>query len=397
MEAEMKQPKVLMAMSGGVDSSVAAQILVDQGYEVIGITFSVYDYSRLNRKEGKGSCCSIEDVTDARLVCDKIGIRHYLVDSKEAFRKHVIDYFAESYKKGETPNPCMACNTFIKFDELEHYAKVMGCELYATGHYVDVVDDDGHLYLETAKDLSKDQSYFLLGVKQDFLKKCLFPLAGMSKTEVRKIAEEKELPVSKKPESMEVCFIPDNDYRGFLKKEFDIPDQSGLIVNQEGKILGSHRGIHHYTLGQRKGLGALGLDAHYVVRLDAEKNQVVVGQDRALFSEGVIFQTHQFSQHEAFLGKKLLVKIRSRSPMVGARLVELDPIHDSENAALAIFSHPQRAVTPGQFAVFYEARPEGRFRLLGGGQISRGWHSAPIPFGAEPSSKEQHLKAQHSS
>lgn len=357
-------------MSGGVDSSVAAYLLKEEGYDVIGITFSVYDYSRLHRVEGKGSCCSIEDVDDARLVCDHLGIKHYLVDSREAFRKNVIEYFASSYKKGQTPNPCMACNTFIKFDELEYHAKIVDADLFATGHYVRRSEENGRYYFETAVDTKKDQSYFLMGVQQNFIKRCMFPLAGLTKSEIREIAKREKLPVSSKPESMEVCFIPNNDYRSFLKKEFEIENRPGNIVDQDGKILGRHEGIHHFTLGQRRGFGAFGPEASYVIRLDAQTNEVVIGQDPALFSQGVLFTPDHFEELKKYLGESLYVKIRSRSELIPVTLHHLE----EEEGVVGIFDQPQRAVTPGQFAVFYQKLPDDHFRLLGGGPILQGWN-----------------------
>lgn len=348
-------------MSGGVDSSVAAALLQEQGYEVIGITFQLYDYSRINRKAGKGSCCSIEDVTDARSVCQKLGIKHYLMDSRERFQKRVVNYFTESYKAGKTPNPCVACNTFIKFDELAEYTGITGAQKFATGHYARLVQEGDQYYVAAAKDLSKDQSYFLMGVSQERLKACIFPLGNFTKDEIRAKAESLGLQVSNKPDSQEVCFIPNNNYRDFLKNEGGLSDDPGRVVTEEGEVLANHPGIHYFTVGQKKGLGPLGLHHYVVVRTDPTTKEVVVGVDRSLFSEGLIFESVQSSAALASSGGEIRVKIRSRSAFIPAKIMGLG----AEGVTLK-FDEPQRAVTPGQFAVVYKEN-----KVLGGGPILR--------------------------
>jgi len=354
--------KVLVAMSGGVDSSVAAHLLKEQGFEVIGVTFQLYDYSRVNRQEGKGGCCSLEDVHDARRVALQLGIKHYLFDTRERFQKRVIDYFTTSYKAGRTPNPCVACNTFIKFDELEFYANEVGADFFATGHYVRLIrEGSGNVFLSPAKDDSKDQSYFLYGVSQEKLRRCLFPVGDYSKDEIRQIAEGLNLAVSQKPDSMEVCFIPNNDYRTFLKNEAGISDEPGQFVSEDGKVLGDHPGIHHFTVGQRKGLAAYGFHHHYVVRLEPSSRQVVLGIEKSLLSEGVVFEITQLHCDPCELPEQVSVKIRSRAVPTAARVLE-----KTSSAMTLEFLEPQRAVTPGQFAVIYHEN-----KVLGGGPILR--------------------------
>ncbi len=353
--------RVLVAMSGGVDSSVAAYILLKQGYDVVGVTFQLYDYSRQNRKEGKGGCCSLEDVYDARHVCDKLGIKHYLFDSRERFKKRVMDYFVDSYKKGETPNPCVACNTFIKFDELSEYADAIDAPYFATGHYAKIIRDKDQVYLEAADDPAKDQSYFLVGVQKEKLQRIMFPVGEYSKDEIRKLALEAGLPVSQKPDSMEICFVPENNYRKFLKDEYQIEDAPGSFVDEEGKVLGLHRGIHHFTVGQKKGLGAYGFTDYYVTAIHSDRKEVQLGIDRTLYSEGMLVDARHDFGLQNYIGRSLTVKIRSRSQFVECSVVSIN----SQTAEIR-FLEAQRAVTPGQFAVFYDGK-----RVVGGGPIRK--------------------------
>jgi len=331
---------------------------------VVGVTFQVYDYSRENRKEGKGGCCSIEDVDDARMVADKIGIKHYLVDTRKEFRENVINYFLGSYQKGQTPNPCVACNTHIKFDELEYYRNLFGADLMATGHYAKLRRTDNRdVFIERAEDSARDQSYFLMGVNPAHLQKLLFPVGEFSKDQIRELAIEAGLCVSRKKDSMEICFIPNNDYRSFLKEQLGNYERQGEIVDERThKILGNHSGIQDFTVGQRKGLGSFGLDAYYVTRIDSLTNRVYVGDAQKVFSKGMKLEVSSFMRVEDFLGRPLKVKIRSKAPEVEVAIRSIDR---HQGQAFAEFLEPQRAVTPGQFAVFYQGN-----LVVGGGAIT---------------------------
>ena len=364
MQPQNPRSRIVVAMSGGVDSSAAAYLLKKEGHEVIGVTFQVYDYSRENRKEGKGGCCSIEDVDDARMVADKLGIRHYLVDTRKEFRENVINYFLSSYQKGETPNPCVACNTHIKFDELEYYRNLFAADYMATGHYAKLLRvKGGDVFIERAEDSARDQSYFLMGVNPVHLKKLIFPCGELSKNQVRELAVEAGLCVSRKKDSMEICFIPNNDYRSFLKSQLGDFERKGEIVDERtNSVLGNHTGVRDFTVGQRKGLGSFGLEAYYVTRIDSLTNRVYVGDAQKVFSKGMKLEVSSFIRIEDFLGRPLKVKIRSKAPEVEVAIRSVDR---HQGQAFAEFLEPQRAVTPGQFAVFYQGN-----LVVGGGAIT---------------------------
>lgn len=366
-----KKGRVAVAMSGGVDSSMAAAILKDQGYEVIGFTMHLWDDSP-DGKGAAGRCCSPEDIRDARRVADQIGIPHYVINLKAAFEDEVIQYFIREYAKGRTPNPCVICNEKLKFSFLLQKAEQIGAAALATGHYARIARDHNNPHrflLLRGKDPNKDQSYFLFSMTQTQLRKVLFPLGEKSKSEVRKLASSMGLRVAQKEESQEICFIPDNDYRKFLasrgEKEASKP---GEIVDRKGKVLGPHQGIQYYTVGQRRGLGIGGTDPVYVLELDRERNRIVVGKKEELLVNGLVASKLNWISFSRLEGEEqALVQIRYRHPGVPAVLSPLEG-----GRVQARFQIPQKAVTPGQAAVFYKGD-----EILGGGWIEKSLQHEP--------------------
>lgn len=348
--------RVVIAMSGGVDSSVAAALLQRQGYEVIGVTMS-FDLS--DSAGRKLHCCGKEGMRDARQVARKLGIKHYVVDMRSVLEDKIINDFCREYLKGRTPNPCVRCNQYIKFGALLKKIGFLKARYFATGHYARIMLDKGKYQLRKARDLRKDQSYFLYRLKQEQLKNIVFPLGDYTKDRVRVLAKEFSLPVADKSESQEICFLPGNDYRGFLKANRDISKmKSGPVVNLENKVLGAHQGIGFYTIGQREGLGiALGYPA-YVVNIDRRNNRITIGKKndaykKAFFVKGVHFLCEPVKRRIA-----VNVKIRYNHQESPAELIPLS------NKVKVCFKKPQFAVTPGQSAVFYN-----KDRVLGGGII----------------------------
>lgn len=359
-ENYMEKKKVVIGMSGGVDSSVAAALLIDEGYEVIGLTMRLWD-----SEEQDGVCCNSSAVEDAKFVCQKLGIEHYVVDFRKEFERCVIDYFVDEYQNGRTPNPCIVCNKFLKFDAMFREAEKLGADYIATGHYARVeFDADTERYLLKRSDsVSKDQTYALYSLSQEQLSKIIMPLAKLeNKSETRAIAEKLGLITSKKPDSMEICFIPDNDYASFIKRRTGKEDVPGNFVDADGNVMGQHRGIIHYTVGQRKGLGVTFGKPMFVLRIDAEKNEVVLGEKGTEFSDSLIADKLNFITFDE-LTKPIRVAAKVR---YSAREAEatVEPIGDSR--AKVTFDSPQRAITPGQAVVFYEI---GGDSVIGGGVI----------------------------
>lgn len=348
-------------MSGGVDSSVAAALLKDQGYEVIGVTFKLFEPSELGLT-APSRCCSVDDVMDAKIVCGKLSIPHYVVNFKEPFQTEVIDYFVESYEKGETPNPCVVCNKKIKFGEFIKTADEWGAEYIATGHYVrtEPLEDTDLYALKSGKHIEKDQSYMLYTLDQSTLKRSLFPLGDYSKEEVRKIAEEKGLLVAKKTESQDICFVPDGKYEDFLRKYKGILPETGDFLDMEGNVIGKHSGYFKYTIGQRRGLG-IGFDKRmYVQEICAEKNQVILGELSDLLTKVVNVKDVHWTIPPASSELPATIRLRySQKPQPGVLSIQ-------EDRVMITFDEAQKKGAPGQSAVFYGDNDI----VLGGGEIT---------------------------
>lgn len=355
--------RVVVAMSGGVDSSVAALLLKEQGHEVIGISMQLYDAS--GGTNGRfDSCCSLDDFADARRVCDKLGIPFYIVDYQADFRSHVIEPFVEAYRRGLTPNPCALCNQWLKFDRLLIHGEALQADAVATGHYARVEACEDGLALLKGIDTAKDQSYFLFAVPRAALPKVMFPLGGLTKPQVRDIAQRAGLRTATKPESQEICFVPNNDYAAFVVATGG-PLPEGEIVDTAGRVLGRHTGIHNFTVGQRKGLGIASPEPLYVRSIDPATNRVVVGRREEVGAIGLEARDVNWlvSPREC----EVWVKLRYRHVGLRARVEPLD------DARIRIrFLNRAEAVSPGQAAVFYDGE-----RVLGGGWIERAlWSEA---------------------
>lgn len=345
--------RVVVAMSGGVDSSVAAALLVEQGYDVVGISLRL---AETKGSEGTGGCCSIDDFADARNVAERLGFPHYVLNMSRDFHDAVIAPFAEEYLSGRTPLPCARCNEVVKFDLLVTRALALGAEYVATGHYARI--DAGRLCV--GADRSKDQSYFLFSIPRRNLDRLLFPVGHLTKPEVRALARERNLPVHEKPESQELCFVPTGDYAGWLERH--APDRvpgAGEIVDEAGAVLGTHGGSHRFTVGQRKGLGLARPNPLYVLGVDADSNRVVVGEEAALLRDSLRAERVNWLCEPRF-GTRVQVKVRHRNEP-GAAVLE--PIEGTD-AVHVRFEEPRKAIAPGQAAVFYDGET-----VLGGGWI----------------------------
>lgn len=348
--------KVMIGMSGGVDSSVAAYILKQQGYDVTGVTMQIWQ----GEKEQEGSCCSLTAVEDARRVATKLDIPYYVINFKKVFDEKVIQYFIKEYLAGRTPNPCIACNRYVKFEEFLNKAISMGMDYVATGHYARVDYRDGRYLLMKSASKKKDQTYVLYNLTQEQLSKTLFPLEDITKEEVRAIAKKLKLNVASKPDSQEICFVEDNNYGKFLEENSTLKAEPGDIVDMKGNLLGKHNGIYNYTIGQRKGLGISSNKPLFVIDIDPINNQIVVGDDSEGFGKTLIAEDINLIAIEKLTKeRRVSAKIRyaaQESPAL------IKPLKDDK--ILVEFDTPQRAITPGQAVVFYDGDI-----VLGGGTI----------------------------
>ncbi|EYE89660.1 thiouridylase [Fervidicella metallireducens AeB] len=352
--------KVVIGMSGGVDSSVAAYLLLQQGYDVIGITMQIWPENKAV-EEREGGCCSLTAVNDARRVADKLGIYYYVMNFKEVFEKKVINYFVDEYLAGKTPNPCIACNKHIKFDEFLKKAQMLGADYISTGHYAKVVKDEetGRYLLLRSRDDRKDQTYALYNLTQYQLSHTVMPLGDYTKDRIREIADELGLIVANKPDSEEICFVPDNDYAGFIKERVPDKVKPGNFVDVNGNVIGKHKGIVHYTIGQRKGLGlALGKPV-FVVDIIPEKNLVVIGDEKEVFKDTLYAEDINLIPFDKLNGDlRVTAKIRYSAKEAPAT------ISPYKNGVIVKFDTPQRAITKGQSVVFYNGDV-----VVGGGII----------------------------
>ena len=358
---EMKENKALLAMSGGVDSSAAGKLLRDAGYDCVGCTMKLYENEDAGLSRSR-TCCSLEDVEDARSAAFRLGIPYYVFNFTDAFREKVIGKFTASYCQGLTPNPCIDCNRYLKFGALFQRAELLGCRYVATGHYARIDCRDGRYHLRKARDESKDQSYVLYMLSQDQLARTLFPLGELRKEAVRDLAEEAGLGNARKPDSQDICFVPDGDYARVIEHQTGKAAEPGDFVSPEGTVLGRHQGLIRYTVGQHRGLGLSLPERRYVCRLCPESNTVVLGPEAALYRREALAGDFHWIAGEPPAGPiRYRVKLRYRQREQDAEAIPLDG-----GAVRLRFDEPQRAVTPGQAAVLYDGD-----EVLGGGTLLR--------------------------
>jgi tRNA-specific 2-thiouridylase len=388
-----KHGRILVAMSGGIDSSLAAVMLHEEGYEVIGMTMKTWDYASSGGTKKETGCCSLDSINDARNIAVNLGFPHYILDIREEFGDAVIDYFTGEYIEGRTPNPCVMCNTHIKWDALLRRADRLDCESIATGHYAHIrhetngADPAGRYVLSKGIDTLKDQSYVLWGVSQESLSRTKLPLGHLRKSDIRDMATERGfMELVTKSESYEICFVPDNDYRGFLKRrmpnlESDVAG-GNFIMEGTGKVMGQHQGYPFYTIGQRKGLGMAFGQPMFVTEIRKDTNEVVLGLDKDLYRDGMVVSKLNLQKYDAINGPlETVTKVRYKDPGTPATITQLgDKIE-------ALFKEGVSAIAPGQAAVFYEGDD-----VIGGGWImksfrqSDNWQNDDLAVHTEPQS-----------
>lgn len=353
-------------MSGGIDSTVAAMLLHEQGYEVVGVTMKTWEYEQVGGSKKETGCCSLDSINDAREIAVANGFHHFIIDIKEEFGDFVIDNFVDEYMAGRTPNPCVLCNTHIKWAALLKRADQLDCEFIATGHYAQIHQQNGRYFISKAPDGNKDQSYVLWGLKQEFLARSLFPIGNFTKPEIRQMAFDRGYEkLSKKPESYEICFVPDNDYRGFLKRRRpEVADKlkGGNFINSRGEIIGKHEGYPFYTVGQRKGLGQAFGQPMFVSNINAATNTVELSEEHELFRNGMIVSgVNHMKYAQIPAGMEALAKVRYKDNGTLAILNEFPAELQVE------FLANVKGIAPGQSAVFYEGDD-----VIGGGIIKSG-------------------------
>ena len=355
--------KVMIGMSGGVDSSVAAYLLKKQGYDVIGVTMKLWQDDDDELIENEGGCCSLAAVEDARKVAEKIGIPFYVLNFRDVFKEKVIDYFIDEYLNGRTPNPCIACNKHIKFDDFYKKARQIGCDYVATGHYAKIEKDEdtGRYYLKKSVTDKKDQTYALYNMTQEQLEHTLLPIGDYEKDKVREIAKEMGMDVYNKPDSQEICFVKDNDYANYVKKHSNKRIEEGYFVDTKGNVLGKHKGIINYTIGQRKGLGIAFGKPMFVLDINAKKNTVILGSNEDIFNKELIAtDVNLISVDEIKEPLRVQAKIRYSAKPADATVYK-----HGENSIKIVFDQAQRAMTKGQSVVMYD-----KDIVVGGGIIS---------------------------